>query len=1173
VREIIRVYAQGDSWYEISHAAKNGARHMYVSGTTTLGKALLAATAEQEWERPVLIITSHAQHAERLVADLEGFVGEGKAVLFPPDEALQYGVFAQSPELVGQRLGILARLALGDSPGIVVAAWDALLAKLAPPDLFRTHTLHFQVGLEIPRDKLMQTLSAAGYERVELTEAPGQFSVRGGLIDIYPLTSEEPVRIEFYGDEIDSIRGFDLTSQRTTVSRANVLISPATEAFWEAEASLKGIERIEKKLSSTVASLGTERAAGLKKNVEQDLEKLRSGLPFPAKGKYLSYFVPETATLFDFLPSDSLVLVAEPTRVLERAENAQADLDEQYRSLLLSGHILPDQFRSFVSDNDVLAAVERFQTLLLSSLPNRPSRLRVDEQLAVLQKATPNYHGQLELLRKDMRRLTSAGYHMLSLVSTKEKQADLIRGLREEEINAREWSMEDGLPPVGVLGVSVGVLEEGIELPDIKLHILSEGDLMARTRQRKRRQIRTAAEGARLSSYRDLSVGDYVVHVHHGIGKYLGIKTMDIAGIQRDYIEIRYNGEDKLYVPTEQLHLVQKYVGAEGKEPKLHALGSSEWGKTKVRVTESVEKMAEELVALYAQREAVPGFCFSPDKPWQAEMEDSFPYVETPDQLRSIDEVKADMEQPKVMDRLLCGDVGYGKTEVAVRAAFKAVLDGKQVAILVPTTILAQQHYKTFKERFSGFPIEIALLSRFRGANDNRDAARRISAGLVDIAIGTHRLFNADVRWKDLGLVVIDEEQRFGVAHKEKLKMLKNSVDVLTLSATPIPRTLHMAMVGLRDVSAIETPPEDRYPVQTYVIEHQDGVIKNALERELVRGGQVYYVHNRVRTIKSVAVYLQSLVPEARIAIGHGQMPEEKLERIFLDFLDGEYDILLSTTIIESGLDIPNVNTIIVEDADRFGLAQLYQLRGRVGRSTRLGYAYLTYRPEKSLTEVAEKRLSALREFTQLGAGFKIALRDLEIRGAGNLLGPEQHGSVASVGFDLYCQLLEDAVRSLRGAKPKRPVEVEIKLPVDAYFPSRYIRDSKQKVEMYKRVAAAHGLEEIEDVIDELIDRYGEPPEPVMNLLGVAKLKIVASKLGITLITTDDNGILCKLSPETVVTADAVTRVYKHFSQLSMRNVRGFAILWRVASDRLVSSLPNLITALQMLGESEGGKS
>ena len=591
--------------------------------------------------------------------------------------------------------------------------------------------------------------------------------------------------------------------------------------------------------------------------------------------------------------------------------------------------------------------------------------------------------------------------------------------------------------------------------------------------------------------------------------------------------------------------------------------------RTKAKVKESVEDMARELIALYASREDELGYAFGPDSPWQAEMEYNFAFRETPDQLRAVEEVKQDMELGKPMDRLLCGDVGYGKTEVAVRAAFKAVIEGKQVAVLVPTTILAQQHLSTFRERFAGFPVEIGLMSRFRSQKENQVTADRISEGKVDVVIGTHRLLSSDVRWKDLGLLIVDEEQRFGVKDKEKIKHLRSSVDVLTLTATPIPRTLHMAMIGLRDVSVIETPPEDRYPVQTMVVEHSDIMVKQAIERELERGGQVYYVHNRVRTIRSVAQYLQQLVPEARIAVGHGRMSEDNLERIFLDFLEGEYDVLLSTTIVESGLDIPNVNTIIVEDADRLGLAQLYQLRGRVGRSTRVGYAIFTFKPDKSVSEVADKRLSAVREFTQLGAGFKIAMRDLEIRGAGNLLGAEQHGFVASVGFDLYCQLLAEAVQEQRGRKPQAKPEVEIKLAVDAYFPSRYIRDPRLKVEMYKRVAGATGLSDIDDILDELLDRYGPMPDPVANLLQVARLRLLARELGIAVISQQEKGIVCRLSPLASLAPDTVLRAYQQYPELAVQQSRGFALLWKTADPDPAAALPRLIAALGMLTQNQ----
>ncbi len=1163
MQTIIKEYMESDSWYDIARAAKEGHRHLYISGVTQLGKAVLLGSALTQWQAPLFIVTPLASHAERLRADVERLLPHIEVTIFPAEEAILYGVTAQSPELLGQRLALLARLSGGERPAVVITTWDALLVRLVPPDLFRAYCLNVCTGQKLRKEDLVLCLTSGGYERVELVETMGQFAVRGGIVDVFPLSGQEPARIEFFGDMVDSIRTYDLTTQRSQSSKPAVMLPPAIEIFWPENQTKAGLEQIRTALQTALTRLDYGRGHLLKKNVEYDMERLQSGIVFPGKPRYWPFFLRDAATLLDYLPSDTVVVLDEPTRLLEKAESAAHDLKEQYAAMLIGGQILPAQHKAFIQDFELVHALERFPTVLLATLPKRPARFRITTQLTVLQKTTPNYHGQLDLLRKDIRRLAQSGYRLLLTASSPERQMELVRHLWEQNIEAVQWT-EAALPPRGVLAVVCADLEEGLELPDSKLIILSERDVSGKTRARRRRQPKTAAEGARLLSQRDLTLGDYVVHVHHGIGKYIGVRSMQVGGVERDYMEINYNGEDKLYVPTDQMHLIQKYVGAEGREPKVHSLGSGEWAKTKVRVKESVQKMAKELVALYAERASVPGFAFGADKPWQKEMEDNFPYVETPDQLRSIEEVKRDMQTPKVMERLLCGDVGYGKTEVAVRAAFKAILDGKQVALLVPTTILAEQHFHTFRERFAGFPIEVAVLSRFKGTKENKQTAKRIAAGAVDLAIGTHRLLGTDVRFKDLGLLIVDEEQRFGVQHKEKMKTLRADVDVLTLSATPIPRTLHMAMVGLRDVSVIETPPEDRYPVQTYVCEYHDGAIKHAIERELERGGQVYYVHNRVRTIKSAAAHLQSLVPNARIAIGHGQMGEEKLERIFLDFLEGEYDVLLSTTIIESGLDIPNVNTIVVEDADKFGLAQLYQLRGRVGRATRVGYSYLTYHPNKNLTEVAEKRLTALREFTQLGAGFKIALRDLEIRGAGNLLGPEQHGFMAAVGFDLYCQMLEEEIQNLRGIESVKPMEVEIKLPLDAFFPGRYIRDSRQKVEMYKRVAAARTEIELDDVVDELVDRYGETSEPVNNLLNVARLKIVAGSLGITSVVGTDQAIKMKMAPDTRIDAQAVLRAFAQYKEIAVENHKGHALIWRGYGE-LALQVPRLIKALRLL--------
>jgi len=1170
LQKIIEAYLESDSWYDIKRAVNDGHRHIAIGGATTVGKALLLALAKKQWSWPLLLISSTATQAAQWMTELQALFGDEHVAYFPPEEVLLYGALAEGPELAGQRLGLLAALVEGLIPKAIVTTWDALLVRLVSPGAFKEHTLSLEEGQELRPADFASLLHASGYERVELVESMGQFAVRGGLVDVFPLTNSEPIRIEFFGDEVDSIRSYDLTTQRSIARLRTTRVTPAREAFWPEGALASGISRLSRLLERTAQKLDPERAASLRKNIGQDLERLASGMVFPGRGKYLSFLIEQSATLLDYLPKETLLVLDEPGRLLEKAEGCQKDLEEQYKALLFAGQLLPSEQQVFLSDSEIIESLEKFRTFLLTTLARKSMRFRVDVQVTVLQKAIPNYFGQLPLLNKDVKRLAASKYRIIAIAPNVLRQREILDALQAENIDASPWVESRELPPPGTFSVAVGALTEGVELPDVKLYILAEANLSGKSRLSKRRQVKAAGEGARLSSYRDLAVGDFVVHLHHGIGKYLGVRTMEIAGIQRDYIEIQYNGADKLYVPADQLHLVQKYVGGEAKEPRLHALGGTDWAKTRAKVKESVEKMAEELLVLYAKRASQIGYAAGPDKPWQREMEDNFPYVETPDQLRSIEEVKKDMESPQVMERLLCGDVGYGKTEVAVRAAFKAVMEGKQVALLVPTTILAEQHYHTFRERFAGFPVEVALLNRFRSPEDNRTAAKRISAGLVDVAIGTHRLFNADVRFKDLGLLIIDEEQRFGVQHKEKLKMIRHNVDVLSLSATPIPRTLHMAMAGLRDVSVIETPPEDRYPVQTYVIEHDSYAIRHAIVREIERGGQVYYVHNRVRTIKSAAAYLQSLLPDARIAVGHGQMAEESLERIFLDFLEGEYDILLSTTIIESGLDIANVNTIVVEDADRLGLAQLYQLRGRVGRSSRVGYAYFTYRPDKSLTEVAEKRLNALREFTQLGAGFKIALRDLEIRGAGNILGPEQHGFVASVGFDLYTQLLEEAVRTLKGEKVAKTIECEVKLPVDAFFPGRYIRDSKQKVEMYKKVAAARGEEEILDIYDELVDRYGDLPEPVENLMMVARLKILAGSVGGTLVTLTDKGLLLKLDSAVSLDPARFSAVHKKYSELGVQNHKGYALTFKSEGKSTMQSVSRMLEALRLLVAKEG---
>jgi transcription-repair coupling factor (superfamily II helicase) len=883
---------------------------------------------------------------------------------------------------------------------------------------------------------------------VNMVESPAQYAIRGDIIDVFPLDQPMPLRIELFDDEIDSIRRFDLETQRSLAGFGRVVIPPAKEFFIADEVRDGGISAIESRLAlhgRRLRNLGLEdRAVFLEERISRGLERLKEDLSFDAEEQFAPVIYPRCETILDYAAMP-LVIVDEPSRIRESLSAFESEVNEAYTSFIENGVVLPDEAGIFNSVQETFARIDKEQRLELVLLARGMDLRESGHVRSFAVSSASSYHGRLELLIRDIRTWRTKGYCVVVNVSTEDRAVRFVEVMAEHGIEAVYVpSVTDQVKPGNVI-VTVGSLEAGFEFPSLRLVTLTDLELYG-AEKRRRRFAPVATGKARLSVFTDLKPGDYVVHITHGIGKYLGVTTLEAAGTRRDYLMVRYAGEDKLYVPTEQIDLLQKYVGPEDSPPRLYKLGGAEWNKVKAKVKESVQDMALGLLQLYAVRESMKGHPFSPDTPWQREFEEAFPYEETADQLKVIEEVKADMERPRPMDRLICGDVGYGKTEVAIRAAFKAVMDSKQVAVLVPTTILTQQHFATFKERFSGYPVNIAALSRFQSASQQRSILKRLRDGMIDIVIGTHRLLQPDVKFRDLGLLIIDEEQRFGVAHKETLKEMKKTVDAMTLTATPIPRTLHMALVGVRDMSAIETPPEDRYPVRTYVMEHNDAVIRDAIQRELARGGQVYFVHNRVQTIDGVAAALARSVPDARIAVAHGQMAEDRLEEIMLRFLDSEFDVLVSTTIIESGLDIPNVNTLIVTDSDYLGLSQLYQLRGRVGRSNRVAYAYFMYRKDSILTEVAEKRLAAIREFTDFGSGFKIAMRDLEIRGAGNLLGPEQHGHIAAVGFELYSRLVEEAVRELKGTgKEEEKQDPFIDLPVSAFIGDDYVSDPRQK--------------------------------------------------------------------------------------------------------------------------------
>lgn len=811
------------------------------------------------------------------------------------------------------------------------------------------------------------------------------------------------------------------------------------------------------------------------------------------------------------MPKDAVLIMDEPTRIRETARQMEREEAEWQTALLGQGEYLPGLKVSFTYEE--LFQQNPLDVIYLSLFMRQTPGIQPQNIVQILCRGMQQFHGQMHALKTEWERWIKGRYRVIFTAGTEERAERLIRVLADYGMEVTKDTSEN--PPVpGHPVVRIGTLLGGFEMSATRLAVITEGEVFTQRRRRARR-IAKMDYAEKIKDYQDLKPGDYVVHVNHGIGRYAGIETLEVDGRHKDYLLIQYAGNDKLYVPVEQIEQVQKYIGSEEKKPKVYSLGGSEWSKVKNRVRSSVQDIAAELIQLYAKRQAAKGYAFSKDTPFQREFDAMFPYEETPDQLRSIEEIKRDMERDRPMDRLLCGDVGYGKTEVAIRAAFKAVMDGKQVAVLVPTTILAQQHYETFRERFADFPVEIRVLSRFRTRKEQRETIKGLKDHTVDIVIGTHRLLSKDVQFRDLGLLIIDEEQRFGVKHKEKIKQMKHNVDVLTLTATPIPRTLHMAMIGVRDLSVIETPPENRFPVQTYVLEYSAALVREAIERELARGGQVYFLYNQVHNIDQMADQVRQLVPEARVAVAHGQMPETELEKVMLDFLDGEYDVLVSTTIIETGVDIPNVNTLIIYDADKMGLSQLYQLRGRVGRSNRIAYAYFTYQRDKVLSEAAEKRLQAIKEFTELGSGFKIAMRDLAIRGAGNLLGAEQHGHIASVGFELYSQMLKEAIEELQGKEEKeKSVEPEIELKVDAYLPAEYIRDEKQKIEIYKKIRSVRTLEEARDLEEEIEDRFGDLPEPVINLLRVARIRAYAVQYGIEQVVQEKGEIVIRFSPD-----------------------------------------------------------
>jgi len=1057
-----------------------------ITGLSGSAKTILIAGALRQTKKKIVIAVPNLYYANQLVEDLHNLLAEIEVHLFPVDEVLSAEMAFSSPEARAERVAALNFLST-DQPGVVVVPVAGLRRYLPKKSTWASAHLTWQVGTEIELEAVAQQLVLMGYERQSLVAKPGEFSIRGSIIDVYPLNETYPIRAELFDVEIDSLRYFEADTQRSVAPVEKVTISPMTDLVYEDEDLKNGVTHLQNALKKRLAV--TKEAAEhsfLQDYFGQLIAAWEQGIPTEYAHYYSDLLYQEKTTLLDYLPADSLLFVDDYARMMETEREIIRGEGEWHVMKLEEMRVFSEQ--TFGSNfHDQLREVT-FSTTFFSLFQKGMGNLKFQAVHNFQYRSMQQFFGQMPLLKTEMDRWQKQKQTVVVFVPTKERIQKVEELFHDFAIQSVATTWDRLLD--GKIQIIEGALQIGFELPKEKIVAITEKEIFhTTTKKRARRQTISNAE--RLKSYSDLKKGDYVVHANHGIGQYIGMQTLEVDGVHQDYMTILYQNEDKLFIPVTQLNLIQKFVASEAKTPKINKLGGSEWSKTKRKVSSKIEDIADDLIQLYAARESEKGFAFPPDDAYQKEFEDAFPYSETDDQLRSAAEIKHDMEQPRPMDRLLVGDVGYGKTEVALRAAFKAISSGKQVAFLVPTTILAQQHYETMLERFEGFPVEVGLLSRFRTKKQQNETIEKISKGQVDIVVGTHRLLSQDVKFSDLGLLIIDEEQRFGVKHKERLKQLRSQVDVLTLTATPIPRTLHMSMLGVRDLSVIETPPENRYPIQTYVMENNPGAIREAIEREMARGGQVFYLYNRIDTIERKVEEIQALVPDARVAYAHGQMTEVQLENTLYDFIERQYDVLVTTTIIETGVDIPNANTLFVENADYMGLSTLYQLRGRVGRSNRVAYAYFMYEQQKILNEVSEKRLEAIKDFTELGSGFKIAMRDLSIRGAGNLLGAQQHGFIDSVGFDMYAQMLSEAVARKQGKNVQdQKTAVEIDLGINAYLPTDYITDERQKIEIYKRIRQLENMDMYEELEADLLDRFGEYPDEVAHLLTTGRIKM-----------------------------------------------------------------------------------
>ncbi|MDR3240623.1 MAG: transcription-repair coupling factor [Lactobacillaceae bacterium] len=1076
---------------------ENGGRHV-LTGVTGSARAVYFSALQMAIDVPLVVVADSQFHAQQLTADLTSIIGEEHVAFFPAEETIGAQVAISSLETMMERVHALDLLC-HDPKAVIVTGYAGVQQYLPPVEKFEQARLKIDFKTEYAPGIVQNKLIEMGYRRVNAVESPGEFSIRGSIVDAYPLNHEDPVRMDFFDTELDSLRYFDAQSQKSLIQLDEIEFLPVTDLVIEPDE----LQKVKTRLEIAMTEVRDKLVGADKRHLTEAflplINQLEQGTIPPEIRQYLNYLYPEKTGLLDYLPTQGLVVYDDYPRALENAKQAQLDSAEWWADHLAENQVLPNPDFGFELAN--LAADDEHASLVVSPLQRGIGNLRQTSLTNLVVRPMQQFYNQMPLVKGEVERWQKQGFTLVFLTNTADRQAKLANTFNDFKISVNAVAT-DGFE-IGRTQLTTLPLNEGFEIPALKLAVLTEKELFQTvTRKPPKRQTLTNAE--RIKSYNELKVGDYVVHLNHGIGIYEGISTIETRGVKQDYITIQYQGAGKVFIPITQLDMVQKYVSSGEKAPKLSKLGGTEWAKAKRKVAARVEDIADELIQLYAEREAKSGYAFAPDDAEIQKFEDAFPYPETPDQLQSAREIKKDMEKVQPMDRLLVGDVGFGKTEVAFRAAFKAIHEHKQVALLVPTTILAQQHFESIQERFENFHVRAAMLSRFQTPKQVKAIVKALRNKEIDIVVGTHKLLGKEIEFADLGLLIIDEEQRFGVKHKERLKQLQVDVDVLTLTATPIPRTLNMAMVGARDLSVIETPPANRFPIQTYVMEQNGREIAMAIEREMARGGQVFYLHNRVEDIERARAYVETLVPEARVAVIHGRMTEVQLEGVLFDFIHGEYDVLVTTTIIETGVDIPNANTLIVEAADRMGLAQLYQIRGRVGRSHNLAYAYFMYPGNRTLSEVSEHRLEAIRDFTELGSGFKIAMRDLTIRGAGDLLGSQQHGFINSVGYDLYTQMLQEAVAAKQGkAVKQKKVDAELDLGIEAYLPEGYVPGGAQKIDLYQRISRASQPDQFIELEEDLLDRYGELPIQAVQLLKISRLKSLADQAGVAKIERD----------------------------------------------------------------------